>query len=245
LASDGSGVTAIDCSVAADTVSKVEPTTDPDVALIVLVPTASAEANPPAVMVATAVVPDAHVTEAVRFCVLLSLYVPVAANCCVSPLTIDGLAGVTAIDCSVAPVTVSKVEPTTDPDVALMVLVPTATAVANPPLLIVAVAVVPEAQVTDDVKFCVLLSLYVPVAVNCCVRPFVTDGFAGVTAIDCSVAAVTVSKVEPTTDPDVALIVLVPTASAGANPPAVMVAVAVVPEAQVTDDVKFCVLLSL
>ena len=39
----------------------------------------------------------------------------------------------------------------------------------------------------------VLLSLYVPVAVNCCVAPFVMDGFAGVTAIDCSVAAVTVS----------------------------------------------------
>jgi hypothetical protein len=72
-----------------------------------------------------------------------------------------------------------------------------------------------------------------------------TDGFAGVTAIDCSVAAVTVSNVDPTNDPDVALMVVVPTASAVANPPAVMVAVAVVPEAHVTEAVRFCVLLSL
>ena len=59
--------------VAAVTVSTVEPTIDPDVALIVLVPTATAVASPPVAMVAVAVVPEAHVTEAVRFCVLLSL----------------------------------------------------------------------------------------------------------------------------------------------------------------------------
>jgi hypothetical protein len=70
-----------------------------------------------------------------------------------------GLPGVTAIDCSVAAVTVSTVEPTTGPDVALIVLVPAPTAVANPPALIVAVPVVPDAQVTEEVKFCVLLSL--------------------------------------------------------------------------------------
>ena len=80
---------------------------------------------------------------------------------------------------------------------------------------------------------------------NCFVRPLATDGFAGVTAIDCSVAAVTVRTVEPTTDPEVALIVLLPTASADANPAALIVAVAVVPEAHVTDAVRFCVLLSL
>jgi len=46
---------------------------DPDVALIVLVPAATAVTNPPVLTVAVAVVPDAHVTDAVRFCVLLSL----------------------------------------------------------------------------------------------------------------------------------------------------------------------------
>ena len=80
-------------------------------------------------------------------------------NCCVRPLAIDGFAGVTAMDCSVAAVTVSNVDPTTDPEVALMVLVPTATAVASPVVLTVAVAVVPEAHVTEAVRFCVLLSL--------------------------------------------------------------------------------------
>jgi hypothetical protein len=69
------------------------------------------------------------------------------------------MAGVTAIDCSVADVTVSTVEPTTEPEVALIVLLPAATAVANPPALIVAVAVVPEAHVAEAVRFCVLLSL--------------------------------------------------------------------------------------
>jgi len=149
------------------------------------------------------------------------------------------------MDRKVAAVTVSTVEPTTDPDVALIVLVPIATPVAKPPVAMVAVAVVPDAQVTEAVTFFVLLSLYVPVAVNCCVRPLAIDGFAGVTAIDCRGAAVTVSTVEPTTDPDVALIVLVPTPAPVANPPVPIVAVAVVPEAHVTCDVRFCVLLSL
>src|SRR5579871_4483423 len=217
----------------------------PDVALIVLVPTATAVAKPPVVIVAVEVVPDAHVTDAVRFCVLLSVNVPVAVNCCVAPLPIDGFAGVTAIDFSVAAVTVNVVDPLIAPDVALIVLVPTPTPVANPPVVIVAVEVVPDAHVTDPVRFCVLLSLNVPVAVNCCVAPLPIDGFAGVTAIDFSVAAVTVNVVDPLIAPDVALIVLVPTPTPVANPPVVIVAVEVVPEAHVTDAVRFCVLLSL
>ena len=83
-------------------------------------------------IVATVVVAEAHVTDAVRFCVLLSLNVPVAVNCCVAPLAIDGFAGVTAIDCSVAAVTVSTVEPLTAPNVALIVLVPPPAPVARP-----------------------------------------------------------------------------------------------------------------
>ena len=74
-------------------------------------------------------------------------------------MAIDGFAGVTAIDCSVAAVSVNTVEPTIAPDVALIVLVPAEAAVANPPALIVAVAVVPDAQVTEAVRFWVLLSL--------------------------------------------------------------------------------------
>src|SRR5581483_6990544 len=138
------------------TVSTVEPLTDPKVALIVLVPAATPVASPAVVIVATEVVPDAHVTWLVTFCVLLSVYVPVAVNCCVVPLAIDGFAGVTAIDCNAAAVTVSTVEPLTEPNVALIVLVPTPAPVARPPAAIVATDVVADAHVTWLVRFWVL-----------------------------------------------------------------------------------------
>jgi hypothetical protein len=96
-----------------------------------------------------------------------SLNVPVAVNCCVAPLVIVGFAGVTAIDCNVAAVTVRTVEPLIAPDVALIVDVPTPAPVASPDALIVAVVVVPDDQVTVEVRFCVVPSLNVPVAVNC------------------------------------------------------------------------------
>ena len=69
----------------------------------------------------------------------------------------------------------------------------------------------------------------------------VIDGFAGVTAIDCNVAAVTVRTVEPLIAPDVALIVEVPTPAPVASPDVLIVAVEVVPELHVTVPVKFCV----
>jgi len=67
----------------------------------------------------------------------------------------------------------------------------------------------------------------------------VIDGFAGVTAIDCSVAAVTVSTVEPLIAPDVALIVEVPTPAPVARPAALIVAIDVVPELHVAVLVRF------
>ena len=81
-----------------------------------------------------------------------------AVNCSVSPLGTLGLAGVTAIDCKTAAVTVSTVEPVIPPSVALIVEVPVATAVARPPLVIVATEVVADAHVTWLVRFCVELS---------------------------------------------------------------------------------------
>ena len=70
-------------------------------------------------------------------------------------------------------------------------------AVANPllpvVLLMVAMAVLLELQVTEFVRFCVLLSENVPVAVNCTVSPGAMVGFAGVTAIETNEAALTVS----------------------------------------------------
>ena len=63
----------MDCRAAAVTVRTVDPWTGPDVAVIVLVPIAAALASPPIEIVAALVVPDAHVTDAVRSCVLLSV----------------------------------------------------------------------------------------------------------------------------------------------------------------------------
>jgi hypothetical protein len=150
-----------------------------------------AVAKPVTLMVATVPVPDAH-TALVSTCVELSLNVPVAVNCCVAPLVIEGFAGVTAIDTSVAGFTVSSVEPLMLPLVAEIVEVPAPTAVAKPVTLIVATVPVPDAH-TALVSTCVELSLNVPVAVNCCVAPLVIEGIAGVTAIDTSVAGFTVS----------------------------------------------------
>jgi len=197
LIEGAAGVTAIDCSVTTAAVTVNESfglTTLPSVAVICVVPAATPVANPVlAPMVANPVFDEAHVTVVVMFFVELSLYVPIAANCCVAPALIDGPAGVTAIDCSVtaAAVTVNaSFGLVTLPSVALICVVPTATAVANPVLApIVANPVFDETHVTVVVMSLVELSLYVPVAVNCCVFPTAIDGPAGVTAIDCSVAA--------------------------------------------------------
>ena len=154
-------MTAIDCSVAAVTVSVAELlVTDPDVALIVVLPTPAPVARPEALMVATVVADELHVAVLVRFCVLPSLYVPVAVNCCVAPFAIDGAAGVTAIDCSVAavPVRVAMFDVTLL-SVAVMFVEPTPVTVARPPAAIVAAAVFEDVHVTCVVKFCVVLSL--------------------------------------------------------------------------------------
>jgi hypothetical protein len=67
---------------------------------------------------------------------------------------------------------------------AVTLLDPAATPVANPPGLIVAVVVDDDAHETCDVMFCVLLSPYVPMAVSCCVAPAGIEGLVGVTAIE-------------------------------------------------------------
>jgi hypothetical protein len=71
------------------------------------------------------------------------------------------------------------------------------------------------------------------------VNPFATEGFAGVTAIDINVGAVTVSTVDPTTALRVAVILLVPIADAVARPAEEIVAMEVVAEAHVTEPVRF------
>ena len=80
---------------------------------------------------------------------------------------------------------------------------------------------------------------------NCWVSPAAIDGLAGVTAMLCRVADVTVSTVEPLTSPSVALMLDVPAATPWASPVvAPMVATELVAEAQVTEPVMTAVVAS-
>jgi hypothetical protein len=178
-------------------------------------------------IVAVVVVSDVQVAVLLRFCVLPSVNVPVAVNCCAVPFAIDGLAGVTAIDTNIAVLTVSVVVPLTEPELAVMFALPTPTLLATPgvgpPVLIVLTPGVSELHSTVSVMFCVLPSVYVPVAVNCSVVPSGITGTAGVTAIDTSAAGLTVTVVDPlivdpAIVPNVAVTVVLPTATLLATP---------------------------
>jgi hypothetical protein len=136
--------------------------------------------------------------------------------------------------------TVSVVEPVTPLCVAEIVVVPPDTPVASPVALIVATAVFEEAHVAVAVRTCVELSLNVPIAVNCSVSATNTAEFAGVTAIDTSTGAVTVSCAVPEMLPDVAVIVTGPPAfTPVARPAALIVAIVVLLELHVAVLVRF------
>jgi hypothetical protein len=112
-----------------------------------------------------------------------------------------------AIETSFTLETARSVEPLIEPRTAVMVLVPAATLVANPLLLMVATFGSEELHRTDAVMSCVELSLNVPVAVNCFVLPMGLVELLGVTAIETRLAAVTVSVALPVTPPEAALTV--------------------------------------
>ena len=168
MAIDGfAGATERDTSVAGVTVRVVLPLMLPELAWMVVVPVPTAVARPATLIVATVTAEELHVAVLLRFCVVPSLKVPVAVNCCVPPFGTEGFAGVTAIDTSVAAVTVSVVLPEMLPEVARMVVDPVPRAVAKPAVLIVATVPAEELHVEVLVRFCVVPSLNVPVAVNC------------------------------------------------------------------------------
>jgi len=81
--------------------------------------------------------------------------------------------------------------------------------------------------------------------VNCWFAPDEIEGFAGVTAIETRVAAVTFRVVDPLTVPEPAATVVVPTLLPVARPPLDIVATPVEDELQVTVLVRFCVLPSV
>src|SRR3990172_9356972 len=74
------------------------------------------------------------------------------------------------------------------PSDAVIVVGPTATLVARPPLSIVAFVLSDESHTTDAVMSFVLLSEYLPVALNCRDAPRAMLGLVGVTVIEVRVA---------------------------------------------------------
>lgn len=152
----------------------------------------------------------------------------------------------TVIDCSEGgdTVTVRFVEPLTEAKVALMEVVPIIKLEARP-TEIVATLLLDEFQVAAPVRSCVLLSLYVPVAVNCWVLPASMDGLTGLTAMLVKTALVTVRTARLLIEPDDAVIVVWPAPDPVAKPPVPIVATDSVEEIQLTDAVRSRVLPSL
>ena len=68
---------------------------------------------------------------------------------------------------SVAAVTVRVALPVIEPDVALICIEPVPAVITKPAALTDAIEVLADAQLTWVVRFCVLPSVKVPVAVNC------------------------------------------------------------------------------
>ena len=81
-----------------------------------------------------------------------------AVNCWVSPAAIDAMVGVTLMLTNTAGGTVKTAVPEMSPEVAVMVVAPSPTPVANPPLDTVAAEVSDDDQVTLEVRFWVLRS---------------------------------------------------------------------------------------
>ena len=142
------------------TVSVVDPLTEFNFAVMLVVPAPALEATPFVLMVATAGTEELHVTELVMFCVVLSLKVPTAVNGRVWLSVRLGVAGVTAMETSVAWETDKLAAPIIGPSTAPIRLLPGAAAVAMPRLpeesLMVATCKSEEVQFTKGLKYCML-----------------------------------------------------------------------------------------
>jgi hypothetical protein len=165
------------------TVTESVALTDPEVAVTVAVPAATNDSNPALLTVAIAALLVDQVADDVRFCVVASLYVPVAISCVVVPTFPIGLAGVMAIDFRLGG-TVTVAVPLTCESVAVIVDFPAATAVARPEADTVATVVLENDHAEVEVTSFVEPSEYVPVAVNCWVALIAILAVTGDTPMD-------------------------------------------------------------
>ena len=146
-----------------------------------------------------------------------------------------GLAGVTEMEDRVAEFTVRVVLPEILPEAAVRVAVPIERAVARPLLLsTVATDALSELQVTCVVISKIVVSKYVPWAVNGWVASTGMPGLAGVKEIKDRVSAFTVRVVVPAILPEAAAMVTVPIERAVARPLLLIVATNVWDELQAT-----------
>jgi hypothetical protein len=171
----------------------------PDVAVIFAVcPDTAVEttvASPAELIVATALLSEAHVTEVVITLVDPSELCPVATYCWVLLIATVAVVGVTTILVNVGP-TVTADVPEIVPTAACTVAVPVNTPFTTPfgatsltvaaPVGLLAVT----DQAADPVRSFVELSLYVPVATSVVVDPTATVVVDGVTAIELSFGSV-------------------------------------------------------
>jgi hypothetical protein len=180
-----------------------------------------------------------QVTDELKVCWLPSLMLAVARSWLLLPSGSAKVAGATFTESATAGVTVRLAVPVIDPEVALevalIVVVPIALARAEPAALTVAVAGGDEIHVTDCVKFCVLPSVNVPVAVSCSVSPIGKDDGVGVTAILTSAGGPTVTDVLPDTPSYVADTCAAPLPTAVTKPCALTVAMEGWLDCHVTD----------
>ena len=109
-------------------------------------------------IVATAGVSELHCTVPLISCVLPSVKMPVAMNCCVVPSGIEGIAGVTAMETRTAGETIKVAEPEIAPTVAVIPVLPMAPLVANPCALTVAIVPSTVCQLAELVRSKVLPS---------------------------------------------------------------------------------------
>ena len=139
---------------AGTTLTVVLPVIELEVAEIVADPRVRAVAIPAAVIDATVVSDEAHVTAPVMSCELPSENVPVAVNCWSVPRNRTAFAGVTAIETKVALVTVRVAVEEMLPELAEIVEAPGESPLARPatpPALMLATATFDEAQFTVEV----------------------------------------------------------------------------------------------
>lgn len=145
-----------------------------------------------------------------------------AENCWLVPRGMVAVVGLIEMAVSVADVTDSVAAALLSAAVISMTVWPAPTILARPAVcgesLIVAMLASLELQCPVPVMSLTVPSVYVPVAVNCCVNPSGTDASGGAIVMETSAAAFIVSEVDPLTPALVAVMFADPLPDVIANP---------------------------